>query len=733
MYYQIIPKRDYQFSLENTIMLFKNIGSAREKLTLKTIFAGAFNYKYIIDCDKDNRINFYLWISDSVNQDAAVNAVTVWLANKAVVFKSNAVLKEYSVVDTLYDYESAGGKNKKLSAFTNDTVFMNILAMLQPRTRIVIGFRVTDISLKEKNNFRFGRGGTDVEIEALIQVSGDSKYSRTNVMNIAGSICSLTADERRLSVKFKNKFMPIRLSGSEFANIFQLPTLFRKDEDTVKRINYLFPGQITLNEDEYKEGIYVGKNYHPVQKDRKVFLNLDQARKHGIISGSTGSGKSSEVEEMIDVLLLNKLKNLKAPGFTLFDPLESSALGVIDKILKLRDDGHDVEQLLKKVRYIDLSIDNYIFPVSLLNSNVSDPTETLDFFKSLYGDQNTIQVDRMMSSALKALLEDSEDHSVFDMQEIFNTNDDTFRQELIKRLSKDIYAADEINFLKNTRFNQSVSDPILNRLDPFKNTRQKKLMFGLPNKYDCVKDIRKWMDEGYIILFNLKGLSKFDIKVICGYLTTQYYLTSLARPDFSMLHLLFIDEAHDVQMPIFPKIGAKSRKGGLGLFLITQFIEQFDPDYLKQLMGNINTFISFKQKETAAMTLQRNIPSQDVSKNDLMNLPTFVGYLSTEEKGKEQSILIKVKPPYRYTEGRLVDHKNTTEVQENLNKNRRFAHKLMARDFLSREEAEKIVYRKHFKNLELEEYEKELLDEGDSLIPAEASDDVKGGMMMWED
>ena len=27
MYYQIIPKRDYQFNLENTIMLFKNIGS----------------------------------------------------------------------------------------------------------------------------------------------------------------------------------------------------------------------------------------------------------------------------------------------------------------------------------------------------------------------------------------------------------------------------------------------------------------------------------------------------------------------------------------------------------------------------------------------------------------------------------------------------------------------------------------------------------------------------------
>ena len=735
MLYQIIPKKDFQFDLENLTLFFKNIGSTRQKFSFKDFFKGAFDYQYIIDCNTEGKINFYLKINDTLNQDSVINAVNVWLGSKAVIFKADVILKDYSVIDTLYDFDAYNGKNnqnKKLATFANDTVYMNILAMLQPRTRITIDFRVTNVSISERSSFKFGRGGTDVGIECLLQVRGDSKYSRTNVMNVANSICSLTANEKQLSVKFKNKFLPIKLSGNELANLFQLPTLFRKDEDTIKRINYLFPGQITLNDDEYKEGIYVGKNYHPIQKDRKVYLDLDQARKHWIISGSTGSGKSSEVEEWIDELLLNKLKDSNAPGFTFFDPLESSALGVIDKIMKLKDDGHDIEQLLKKVRYIDLSLDNYIFPISLLNSNVSDPTETLDFFKSLYGDQNTIQVDRMMSSALKALLEDSEDHSIFDIQEIFNSNDDTFRQGLIKRLSKNVYATDEVSFLKNTRFNQSVSDPILNRLDPFKNTRQKKLMFGLPNKYDCVKDICKWMDKGYIILFNLKGLSKFDIKVICGYLTTQYYLTSLARPDFSMIHLLLIDEAHDVQMPIFPKIGAKSRKGGLGLFLITQFIEQFDPDYLKQLMGNINTFISFKQKEVAATTLQRNIPSQDVSKNDLMNLPTFVGYLSTEEKGKEQSILIKVKPPYRYTNGKLVDHKDIAKVQENLIKNRKFAHELMARDFLSREEAERIVYKKHFNRIELEEYEKELLDEGDSLVRAEDSNKLKEEII-WDD
>lgn len=699
MLYQIIPKRNFQFDLENYTMFFKNIGSIRKKLSLKNFFKEYFDYKYIIDCDNNGKINFYLWINESVNQDTVINAVNVWLGSKAVIFKTDIVLKKYETVDTLYDFNNGGkdNKEKKFAIFVSDTIFMNILAMLQPKTRITISFKVVDVSLTEKNNFKFSRSGTDVGIECLIQISGDTKYSRTNVMNIANSICSLTANEKKFSIKFKNKFVPITISGNELANIFQLPTLFRKDEDIIERINYLFPGQETLKENEYKApGVYVGTNYHPIQTERKVYINFDQIRKHGLISGTTGSGKSSEIEEWIDQLLLDKIKNISAPGFTFFDPLESSALGVIDKILKLKDDGYDIEQLLKKIRYIDLSIDDYIFPISLLNSNVSDPTETLDFFKSLYGDQNTIQVDRMMSSALKALLEDSEDHSIFDVQEIFNVNDDTFRQELIRRLSRDIYATDEIDFLKNTRFNQSIVDPILNRLDPFKNTRQKKLMFGLPNKYDCVKDIRKWMDEGYIILFNLKGLSKFDIKVICGYLTTQYYLTSLARPDFSMIHLLLIDEAHDMQMPIFPKIGAKSRKGGLGLFLITQFLEQFDPDYLKQLMGNMNTFISFKQKESAAMTLQKNIPSGDVSKEDLMKLPTFVGYLSTEEGGKERSILIKAKPPYRYTNGKLVDHRNSNEVQVNLDKNRKFAHELMARDFMSRENAERIVYKKHF-------------------------------------
>ncbi|MFQ9889373.1 MAG: hypothetical protein ACLRWM_02175 [Streptococcus sp.] len=65
-----------------------------------------------------------------------------------------------------------------------------------------------------------------------------------------------------------------------------------------------------MNEDEYKEGIYVGSD-HPSKRQKSVFIR--SGKKHGIISGSTGQ-EIIEVEEMIDVLLLNKLKNLNAPG-----------------------------------------------------------------------------------------------------------------------------------------------------------------------------------------------------------------------------------------------------------------------------------------------------------------------------------------------------------------------------------------------------------------------------------
>lgn len=705
MLYQILPRSTYQFQVNEMLLFLKSLsGSTRKKPFLQRL-TKPYDYAFIIDCDDNNKLSFYIECSTE-DKEALKNVLAVFVKNDADLYEVDN-LEKYQVVDTIYKENT----DQKIALYQDDRIFLNILGMLLERTRIRFDFKISKASVAA-GGLRMRGSGSDVELQGVIRVFGKTKYQRTIVKNISDRMCSLLAGEKQLRVDYRDSFKESILTGSEMMNIFQFPTIYRKNDKEVERIYHLLPGQTTLDIHEFSNGIYVGKLCHP-KVEREVRVSWSQLRKHLIITGITGSGKSSGFEEMVGDLLLRKVKGEKnVPGLTLFDPAETAALGIIDKILKLKSDGYDIEELCKKVIYVDFDYEKYIFPISLLNKGVKE-TEFLDFFQSLYGDMKTINVDRMVTTAIRCLLLDTEDHTIFDVSKIFM--DEQFREDLIMRLSGNMYASDEVTFLKG-KFNQSQIDPILNRIDPFKNTNQKKLMFGMPSKYDVLKNIRKWMDEGYIVLFNIKSMGAFDRKVICGYCSVQYYLQALQRPDHSLLHFLVTDESHNLQLPIYPKIAAECRKPGLSLLLMTQMLQQYDTDFLRSLLDNINTIISFKQGGDASRTLSQTIRSGDVSRDALMVLPDLTGYVSTEDNKKEKSVLIQVKPPYRYTDGKLVDHNDPIAVSKNEEKNRAFARTLMARDCISKKKAEYILL--HGSKDDFDE-EKNLLINGDSKLSVE--------------
>lgn len=723
MLYQILPKKNYQFSYENTLMMFKSLAnsSVHVKGFFKKWLSAAFPFCFIIECDRTGRIGFYMETDDI----SALNTLKVWSGSQAEVFQSDIHLFPYEVVDTLYLEEHKNRDKKRIASYTNEMIFLNLLGLMEKNTRITIDFKVVKAATSGNGGFRFA-SVKDVEMEALIRVYGKTRFDRNKVKNIALKAANLTAGDRQLYVDFRDSWKVSYFTGSEIANFIQLPSLYRQSEDFLKRIHYLRPGQTTLDSSEFNSGITIGRLYHPMQEERIIKVSEAELRKHSLITGTTGSGKTSVVEEMIDDLILRNLKGEKmVPGFTFFDPALSSVLGVLDRILKYKADGYDISKLMEKVIYIDFNQEDYIFPISLLNKNV-EANELLDFLNSLYPDMNAIQVERMMNTAVSALMMDKEEHSIFDIERIFN--DESFRENLIDTLTGNMYANKEISFLKG-KFNNQTIAPILNRIDPFGNSRNKKLMFGMTSKYDMLKNLRKWMDEGYFVLMNIKGMNRFNTKTIVGYYLLQSYRTALQRPESSLLHMVIIDEDHKVQLPIVGKIAAETRKQGLAVVLMTQQMEQYDVDYLQKIIGNINTVVSLRQNDERAARNVKGFILSDIDIQDFKTLPDLTGYLSTTDSDdRKKSVLIKVRPPYRYTDGKLVDYENPSQVNQNIQKNERFAKTIMSRCMMPRTEAEQIVFHEYFNEKEKIDYERQLLTEGDSLLSVE-----EGAKVTWEE
>ncbi len=730
MLIQILPKFDYRFEPEAMTMFLKTLSGMRKKGTLASswkkildLSEGVNDYQFIIDCDGTDytkgMISFYFQCENENAAPIVLNALENMFQDKADVFQIDQRLERYSTVHTLYTEddrmpESQRDEKKRLALFQDDQAFLFILGTMTNKTRITVDFNVKRSHNLPSRMYMVKRAGSDVEVDVILKVSAKTKYQRNELLEITNTIIALSAGQKELKARYRDVFRSSTMSGGEVMNFIQIPTFDKKpyDLDIIRRIHKLESGQRTLKDNEFTSGIKCGKVYHPMQ-DRDVFISELQLRKHMFITGQTGSGKSSAAEEMMRDILQRKAEGKDhVPGFTFFDPAETSVLGVIDMILKLETDGHDVSELLKHVHYIDFSYEDCIFPISLLSKDIPS-TQILDFFKELFGDMVTVQVDRLVTNAFNALLMDDAEHTILDIPRLFQ--DEEMREEIITNLSKNVYADDIITFLQRKVNNQQL-DPVLNRIDPFMNTSQKKLMFGMPEKYNGLNKINEWIDQGDIILYNLMGLNDNDRRIIVGYIVMKYYFFGLQRSDNALLHLAFIDESHKVQFSFLEGWLAELRKRGIALVPMTQYLDQYNPDYLKALLGNVGTKMTFRQGDDGARRLINNLPG-NLDRESLKRLPDMRGFLSTEDGKEIKSILVKVAPPYRYNNGKPVPHPdpNNKQTTINITKNRKLARELMHRDFVSRAQAERIVFHKHFDQQEEIEIENELLEEGDAM------------------
>ena len=87
---------------------------------------------------------------------------------------------------------------------------------------------------------------------------------------------------------------------------------------------------------EFDGGREIGKLKHPFD-DREVRVNFEQLNKHFVLTGASGTGKSSVAMDMVQSLLDEWFDNPdESPGFTIIDPAKE-LVAIIENRLRIAE------------------------------------------------------------------------------------------------------------------------------------------------------------------------------------------------------------------------------------------------------------------------------------------------------------------------------------------------------------------------------------------------------------
>lgn len=525
-------------------------------------------------------------------------------------------------------------------------------------------------------NKRFSKN--EVAFQVSVSFASNHHPGVPVIKNIGHMVASLMADVNELRYRRLRRCMPIVphpvygkmvWTGSELLNLMHLPNVTGdKNNKIEKNILYLDKGEAMIPDDMLAEGITIGHVMHPYIKNRLVKIREEFFKNHGYITGKVGSGKSTVAMKVMQSIIDEWLENPdEAGGQSLFDPTKDLAYVALNRLLKAEKDGKRVDW--SKVHFIRFRDTDYPPALNLFHrfpgEDIQTVVESIMEMIQLMIPGQAQQTERLLRAIIGTLLCDgSQNHTILSIPLFIS--DELFRANVLQNLQgteKKYYA----HFWKNEvgKALEDSTQAILNRLDIFRNTLYLKRMYG---QTGFSLDIRKWMDQGHLIFYDLAGMSKEDIQLTVGYISSQYHRIAQQRPHGSKLHLVVIDEAHDVQVPVLPKIIAKDRKHGLGLWVITQQVSgQLDKELTDMLTEAGGNYFVCRQGFNSAKTLE-GIMQKQFRTEYLQSLPNLVVAIQTQDRidGDAQNVwcTIRVPPLERYLpSGKVANYQIEQEIQ----------------------------------------------------------------------
>jgi len=215
-------------------------------------------------------------------------------------------------------------------------------------------------------------------------------------------------------------------------------------------------------------------------------------------------------------------------------------------------------------------------------------------FKRAVGDTG-FRMDQILSETLYALIR-RPGSTLDDIERFLSRSNPAFRNEVLK-------SADERTrfFFEDTypSMDRNAANPVLSRISGFTKRDKVRNILCQPGQSFS---FRRAMDEGKIILINLSdGMLGEQASQLLGQIfIAQFQLAAMSRADTVQAErvpfYLYLDEFQSfcgVAETSYEKILSRARRYALGLILAHQQTGQISQKLLKEILGNVTTFITF--------------------------------------------------------------------------------------------------------------------------------------------
>lgn len=351
----------------------------------------------------------------------------------------------------------------------------------------------------------------------------------------------------------------------------------------------------------------------------RVFgIKADDRRRHVYIIGKTGMGKT----ELLVNMIAQDIKH--GHGLAFVDPHGENADRLLDFIPKER---------IKDVIYFNPADTHYPIAFNVMEKVAPEfrhlvASGMMQVFKKLWPDVWSPRMEYILNNSILALLE-VPDSTLIGINRMFS--DAVFRKSVVDQVKDPVVKAFWVNEFARyaDRFATEATAAIQNKVGQFISNP---LIRNIIGQVKSAIDMRKIMDEGKIIIFNLsKGKIGEDNSRLLGALAiTKLQLAAMSRVD-TLEHerrdfFLYVDEFQNFATESFASILSEARKYHLDLVLAHQYIAQMEEVVRDAAFGNVGTIISFRIGAEDAAFLEKEF-APEITAQDLVNLGKWNIYI----------------------------------------------------------------------------------------------------------